>query len=112
MIKIADIYYETPKIPEGSKIKFEEEKQTYTVMASNVAFAICTKPFNPKKTVLYSIIDWNQNVRGRENLVFGMGAETKEECKEMLERLTQGESEVSSKHNIPLRIEKLTIKEK
>ena len=110
MKKIAGIYYETYKIPVGSKIKFEREKQRYTVMASNVAFAVCTKPMNALKTVLYTVIDWNENVRGTENLVFGMGAETKKQCEEMLERLTQGESEVSSRNRVELDIEELSIK--
>jgi hypothetical protein len=111
MKKICGVYYDTYKIPVGSKIKFKEEKQGYTVQASNVAFAICTKPFNAKKTVLYTVIDWNKNIRGRENLIFGMGAETRDQCNEMLERLTQGESEVSGRHFIPLNIEKLEVKD-
>ena len=74
-------------------------------MASNHFFAICTKPFNPKKTVLYTVIDWHEQIRGTENLVFGMGAETMKQCEEMLERLTQGETEVSSRNNVELDIE-------
>jgi len=108
MIKILDTYYENYKLPIGSKIKFKEEKQRYTIRASNIIFAICTKPFNAEKTVLYTIIDWNNNIRGAENLIFGMGAETDKQCKEMLDRLTNGESEISYRNNIPLNIEKLT----
>ena len=107
MKKIAGVYYENLKLAVGTKVKFVEEKQRYIVQASNVAFAILTKPFNARKTVIYTIIDWNQNIRGPENLIFGMGAETKKQCEEMLERLTQGESEVSSRHDIPLKIEKI-----
>lgn len=107
MIQIAGVYYKTTKLPKGSKIKFIEEKQVYTVRASNVAFSICTKPMNAIKSVLYTIIDWKDNVRGTEDLIFGMGAETDEHCEEMLERLTQGESSVSSRNQIPLKIEKL-----
>ncbi len=99
------------KIPVGSKIWFNGEKQGYTVIASNVAFCICTKPFNARKTVLYCIIDWESGVRGPENSVFGMGAETKEECEEMLERLTTGESEVSSRYCTDLDIVKYYNKE-
>lgn len=106
---IAGVYHETYKIPEGSKIKFKEEKQRYTIISSNVAFAVCTKPMNAQKTKLYTVIDWNKQIRGTENLIFGMGAETKEQCDEMLERLTQGETEVSHRHQVPLNIEKLEI---
>lgn len=87
--------YAFRKVEPGSKIWFRGEKQAYTVRASNVAFCVCTKPFNARKTVLYTIIDWEQDVRGAENLIFGMGAETDEQCQEMLERITNGESEVS-----------------
>lgn len=109
MIEIAGVYYQNSKIPVGSKIKFKEEKQSYTVMAANIAFTICTKPMNALNTVLYSVIDWTNKIRGTENLVFGRGAETKKQCEEMLERLTQGETEVSERHHIGLNIEKLTI---
>lgn len=106
MIEIGGCLYDNTKLTVGAKIKFAEEKQVYTVQASNIAFAVCTKPFNCQKTVLYTVISWMENVRGTENLVFGMGAETKEQCEEMLERLTQGESEVSYRNRIPLKIEK------
>lgn len=107
MQEIAGVYYENSKLTVGHKVKFAEEKQAYTVRASNIAFAVCTKPFNPKKTVLYTVIDWHNNIRGTENLIFCSGAETDNECKEMLERLTQGESEISHRNNIELNITKL-----
>lgn len=75
------------KIDIGSKIRFEREKQKYTVQASNEYFAICTKPFNPKKTVLYTIIDWREDIRGAENLIFCMGAETREKCEQCFKEL-------------------------
>jgi hypothetical protein len=106
---IAGTYFATYKLKPGTKVKFEEEKQAYTVRASNVAFAICTKPFNVRRTVLYTIIDWRTKMRGPENLVFGMGAETDAQCEEMLKRLTDGETEVSFRHGIPLKIESLKL---
>lgn len=99
------------KIPVGSKVKFRKEKQRYTVQASDERFAICTKPMNALKTVLYTIIDFEENRRGPEDLVFGFGAETKEQCEEMLARLNlpleEGPTEVSSRHDIELDIEKV-----
>jgi hypothetical protein len=109
MKEIAGTYWETTKIPIGSKIKFYEEKQKYTIRASNVAFAICTKPMNALHTVLYTIIDWGNNIRGTENLIFGLGVETDKECREMLKRLTEGKTEVSSRNNIKLNIEKIDV---
>ena len=75
------------RIPVGSKVKFREEKLRYTVQASDGRYAICTKPFNVRHTVLYTICDFQIGMRGPENLVFGMGAETREQCEEMLDRL-------------------------
>lgn len=106
MIKAGEQYIEG-KVPVGSKIKFLNEKQQYTVRASNAIFSVCTKPMNALKTVLYTIIDWREQIRGTENLIFGMGAETDKHCEEMLERLTQGESEISHRNNRGLDIEKI-----
>jgi len=96
------------RIKVDTKIKFLEEKQRYTVRCCNDRYAICTKPFNCKKTVLYTIIDFQKNIRGTENLIFCMGFETDEQCKEALERLTKGESEVSYRNRVPLIIESLS----
>jgi hypothetical protein len=82
----------------GSKVKFKPEKRVYTVQASDARFAICTKPFNLKRTVLYTVIDFEENVRGTENLIFGLGAETRQQCERMLNRLNghsdSGDSEL------------------
>jgi hypothetical protein len=87
------------------RIKFNEEKSAYTVRASNDRFAICTKPFALKKTVFYTVIDWEKGIRGTENLIFGMGAETFEDCKQMLRRFTSGESQISHKNFVKLYID-------
>lgn len=97
------------KLKVGTKVKFISEKQMYVVQASNGIFAVCTKPFNAQKTVLYTIINHLEKVRGTENLIFGMGAETREECEDMLKRLTQGDSEVSHRNRVPLDIEKVIV---
>jgi len=102
---LADVY-EFRRLPIGAKVWFEGEKQGYTVRASNAAFAVLTKPFNARKTVLYCIIDWESDLRGPENLLFGIGAETSQECAEMLQRVTMGDSALSSRHSAPLVITK------
>ena len=96
----------------GDKVKFRREKQKYTVMACDNRFLICTKPFNARKTVLYTIVDLKEKIRGTENLVFGAGAETKKQCEEMLERLTNEKSktcdfktEISHRNRVDLDIE-------
>ena len=100
------------KFAVGQKIKFRGEKQRFTVRACDERFAICTKPFNPRRTFLYTIVDLKEGVRGPENLVFGLGAETDEQCREMLERLTKGTedglvTEVSHRNRVKLDIENI-----
>lgn len=88
----------------GDKVRFAEERQAYTVQARSKRFLVCTKPFNPRRTVLYTVVDLVQQVRGTEDLIFGFGAETREQCEEMLERLERGDTEVSYRNRVPLRL--------
>jgi hypothetical protein len=69
------------------EIKFVGEKMAYTIQALDERFIICTKRFNLKQTVIYTIVDLKRNVRGTENLIFGFGFETRQECGEALKRL-------------------------
>lgn len=107
MFDIAGIMYAKPILPIGTKIKFRGEKQRYTVRASNAAYTIATKPFNAQKTVLYTIIDFHEKIRGPENLIFSLGAETDREILFMMDRLTYGDSEVSGRNRISLNIESI-----
>lgn len=101
--KLGDIY--APRaVPVGTKIWFSSERHGYTVRASNTAFAILTKPFNAQKTVLYTIIDWELGIRGPSNLIFNIGAETDEQCSQLLDMLTSGEIEVSHRRFVKLDI--------
>ncbi len=92
----------------GQKIWFNNEKRPYTVRACDKRFVVCTKPFNPQRTVLYTIIDLEQNIRGTENLIFCMGFESDEDCQEALERLQTKETEVSHRNNVCLDIAKMS----
>lgn len=86
----------TNEIKVGDKIKFKSEKQRYTVRAISRKFAICTKPFNARKTYLYSIIDFKNKLRGRDN--YGCyGYETDEQCQEPIKKWDKGEIEHSSR---------------
>jgi hypothetical protein len=100
------------KISVGDLIKFKSEKIRYAVQACNERFIVCTKPFNVRKTVLYTIVDLQNQIRGPENLIFCMGFETKEDCEEALMRLSKDESEISHRNRIPLDIEAVTYKAK
>lgn len=53
--------------------------------------------------------DLQQQIRGTENLIFGMGAETQEQCQCMLQRLQAGETEVSYRNRIPLDVAKVGV---
>lgn len=86
----------------GDKVYFAEENKPYTVRACDSRYLVCTKPFNLRKTVLYTIVDLVEKVRGTENLVFCMGFETDEECEDALRRLQSGETEVSYRNRVKL----------
>lgn len=92
----------------GHRVWFEEERMPYTVQARSEQFIVCTKPFAARKTVIYTILDLYRHVRGPDNLVFGMGYETREQCQERLSDLLEGVAEVSYRlHRIlPINIKK------
>jgi hypothetical protein len=91
----------------GDKVKFKSEKQRYTVKAKSDRFIICTKPFNAKKTFLYTVIDTQRLVRGALGLVFGTPYELNrtEEAQVCLNDLVEEKYEVSHRNCIQLDIE-------
>lgn len=89
------------------RIWFHGKVRPYRVRIANERYAVCTKPFNPQRTVLYTVVDLQKQWRGPENLIFGMGAETDQQCRRMLRRITKGASAVSRRHGIPLMIERV-----
>lgn len=93
----------------GGLVKFRGERNPYRVQARSERFVICTKPFAPQKTVLYTIIDFERHVRGPDNMVFGNGYETREDCEARLAELVQGEIEVSYRRNVALAIEAVKL---
>lgn len=90
----------------GQKIKFEGERQRYTVRAANERFAIMTKPLNVRKTYLYTITDLKRGVRGPCNLIFGLPSgcdvSTVEGASEALGFIERGEMEVSFRRCVNL----------
>lgn len=99
----------------GDKVKCVGERIRYTIQARDDRFVIMTKPFNLRKgKYLYSIVDLERGVRGRDNLVFGSFEryDTKKGAKENLKMLQEGEMEVSYRHYKklePEEIEQLTL---
>jgi hypothetical protein len=92
------------KIKVGSKIIFDGEVRPYRVRACDKRYLICTKPFNLKHTVIYTIVDLKLKIRGTENTVFCMGFEKDQDCVDALLRLASGDSEVSHRNRVVLKI--------
>lgn len=87
----------------GDKIKFKNQKQRYTVRAVSEKFVICTKPFNAKRTYIYTIIDLKNKLRGADN--YGCwGYETDEQCQEAIKKWDSGEITHSSR-NRPIELD-------
>jgi len=86
------------------KMKFDGERQRYTVMAHNERFAIMTKPFNARKTYLYTITDLVRGVRGPCNLIFGLPCDvnTPGGAEEAIGYIERGEMEVSYRKCVDL----------
>ena len=115
----------------GQKIYFKEEKKPYKIRACDERFLICTKPYNfRKETVIYTIVDLKENVRGRDGYAFGPYSYYKQDdCDIYLKELQKGAKieeandivfkthvgmiedvgagHVSYRHRIPLNIEKI-----
>ncbi|MEO1658128.1 MAG: hypothetical protein AAFR65_10420 [Pseudomonadota bacterium] len=88
----------------GDKIKVDTDRCRYTVQAADERFIIATKPFNARKTYLYTIIDRERSVRGACDMIFGLpcDVDTPDGAKEALEMLQTGYMEVSRRNVLPL----------
>jgi hypothetical protein len=93
----------------GDRIWFDEEKQGYTVRAvsPNGRYAICTKPFNPQRTVIYCIVDFLQQKRAPDDYVFGRGYETDEHVRERMDELVAGDLCLSRRYEKRLNVARL-----
>jgi hypothetical protein len=93
----------------GCKVQVTRDKKPYTVKAFDGRYAICTKPFNLKKTVLYFIIDFHENVRGPNNLVFNIyDYAIQEEINNCMVDLKKGELKISHRNRVDLDIISVT----
>lgn len=102
-MKYIEVDNPSPQIPKGTKIKIRGYGSKFTIKASNAFLIIATRGKG------YTIIDRRENIMGRENLIFSIGAETDEQCEEMLQRLTSGETEISQRYRQPFEAEKYYI---
>lgn len=88
----------------GQKVKFDSEVQRYTVQACNDRFAVLTKPFNAKRTYLYTITDLEESRRGAVDRVFGLtrDVDSHDGAKEQLSDLVAGVEGISRRNTVPL----------
>lgn len=73
------------KLNVGDRVKLGATKRQWTVrgVTAGGRFAILTQPFNPKRTVLYTVIDFKRGVRGKDDH-YGLGYETDEQIDDAL----------------------------
>lgn len=93
------------KVNVGDKVYIPNQQRPYTVQARNERYIICTRPYNPKRTVMYFIIDLEDKIRGADNVLFCFGYETREDCIERLEELESGKIEISKRNYVELDVD-------
>lgn len=93
-------YENTYKV--GDRIRFAEERGPYRVKTRSDRYLICTKPFNLKRTVIYCIVDFEQQIRGPDNMVFGRGYETDDDVAARFAELMSGKIQISHRRRVPL----------
>lgn len=93
------------KVNVGDKVFIPKQKKPYRVRARDDRYIICTKPFNPRHTVIYFIVDLVDKWRAPDNRIFCSGYETDEDCQKRLKELQNSEIELSQRRGIPLDID-------
>jgi hypothetical protein len=94
-------------IKKGDKIYFKYEKRPYTVKSCDKKWVICTKPFNLQKTVFYTILNLEENIRGTNNLIWNIyDYKIQEDIDECLKDLQSGETEITRRNRVHLDIVK------
>lgn len=92
----------------NDKVYFSSEKAPYTVKAFDGRYAICTKPYNFKKTVMYTIVDFKKDKRSTNNLVFNIyDYKVQKDIDQCLKDLRSGEIELSRRNSVDLDIIKV-----
>ncbi|SLH38449.1 hypothetical protein [Mycobacteroides abscessus] len=72
-----------PMFKPDMRIKFVGEKQSYTVQAvsQDGRYVVCTRPFNLRRTVYYTVMDLQQGIRGTDDYG-GLGYEDRRQCEQ------------------------------
>lgn len=87
-----------PQMTVGDKVKFANTRHPWTVRAVTRAgrFVILTKPFNLRRTVLYTVVDFDRGVRGVDDH-YGLGYETDEQIDAALAMFQSTEDDLAGK---------------
>lgn len=72
-----------PTFTPGMKIRFADEKQSYTVQAVSRSgrYVVCTKPFNARRSILHSVMDLALGIRGSATS-WAVGYGTPQDCQD------------------------------
>ena len=108
MLKENKARYEKYNFKPGMKVWFAGESRSYTIRCCSERYLVCTKPYNFKKnTVIYTMVDLWEGIRGRDG--YSIGAYDyyeQEDCEKYLQELVNGEINISHRHYEPLSIYK------
>ena len=92
----------------GDKIKFAGQKQRYTIRACNERYLVCTKPFNARKTYLYTMVDLQEGIRGTDGYAIACyDYRIPSHARMYLKDLHKGKVEISHRNRVELKIEEL-----
>lgn len=116
----------------GNKVYFLGEKLPYKVMAASKRYAVVSRPLNRredadllkhqvlmgayctfteafehnKQAPVYSLIDFEENIKAPDNLVFGIYDYSDEkQCQKVIEDLEAGEIELSHRNRAELSVD-------
>jgi len=83
-----------PTFSVGDKVRLASSKRRWTVRGVTRAgrFVILTQPFNLQHTVLYTVIDFERGVRGKDDH-YGLGYESDEDIADALHMFQHAEDE-------------------
>ncbi len=77
----------------GAKIGWKGQKKRFKVIARNDNFVIITRPYNPKKTFEYSILDLEYMQCNHDNCYNKYDYSSKDECMEALMELQENRNQ-------------------
>jgi len=96
-----------------TKILFKDEPHPFIVKSNKGRYAICTKPYNPKKTVIYTIVDFDKDIRSTvSNVLSPYDFNTQEDIDKCMEDLFSGKTYLSLRNQIKLEIEDIILPKK